>query len=108
MTLKEIHEAVPKHLLQKSPFWSTFYILRDVFFCVLFFAFGASIEGLVATRFYGLVPATFPYWHASAVRGALWVTYWWWQGISFASFFCIGEPFRRARARGPFLHTSGC
>ena len=90
VTLKEIHAAVPKHLLRKNALRSTGYVLRDVFFCAAFFAFGAAIEPLVATRLWGLVPLTSPLWHAPTVRAAFWLTYWWWQGIAFTSFFCIG------------------
>lgn len=90
ITLKQLHDAVPKHLLQKDPLRSTGYVLRDVFFCILFFGFGASIEPLVTSSFGGYVPLTVA-WQISLVRAALWLVYWWWQGIAFASFFCIGE-----------------
>ncbi|KAI0777743.1 fatty acid desaturase-domain-containing protein [Trametes elegans] len=90
VTLKQVHDAVPKRLLQKDPLRSTGFVLRDVFFCVLFFAFGASIEPLVASSFGGLVPLTSP-WQVTLVRAVLWATYWWWQGIVFASFFCIAH-----------------
>ena len=89
VTLKQIHDAVPKHLLQKDPLRSTGYVLRDVFFCALFFAFGAAIEPILASHFLGLVPLTAP-WHVTLARSLLWLTYWWWQGIAFTSFFCIG------------------
>ena len=97
ITLKELHDAVPKHLLQKDPLRSTGYVLRDVFFCLLFFAFGTSIERLVSSSFGGLVPLSAP-WQVSLARTTLWLIYWWWQGIAFASFFCIGK-------RCSLLHT---
>ncbi|TBU48918.1 fatty acid desaturase-domain-containing protein [Dichomitus squalens] len=90
VTLKQIHDAVPKHLLQKDPLRSTGYVVRDVFFCALFFAFGAAIEPLVSSNFLGFVPLTSP-WQATLARSLLWLTYWWWQGIAFTSFFCIGR-----------------
>ncbi|KAI0330272.1 hypothetical protein GY45DRAFT_1370848 [Cubamyces sp. BRFM 1775] len=90
ITLKELHDAVPKHVLQKDPLRSTGYVLRDVFFCLLFFAFGASIERLVSSSFGGLVPLSAP-WQVSLARSTLWLIYWWWQGIAFASFFCIAH-----------------
>ncbi|KAL7284144.1 hypothetical protein ACG7TL_001425 [Trametes sanguinea] len=90
ITLKQLHDAVPKHLLQKDPLRSTGYVLRDVFFCVLFFAFGASIERLVSTSFGGFVPLSAP-WQIALARTTLWLIYWWWQGIAFASFFCIAH-----------------
>lgn len=91
VTLKQIHDAVPKHLLRRDPLRSTGYVVRDVFFCALFFAFGAAIEPLVSSHFAGFVPLTSP-WQATLARSLLWLTYWWWQGIVFTSFFCIGEP----------------
>ncbi|KAI0711224.1 fatty acid desaturase-domain-containing protein [Earliella scabrosa] len=90
ITLKQIHDAVPKHVLQKDPLRSTGYVLRDVFFCALFFAFGAAIEPILASHFLGLVPLTAP-WHVTLARSLLWLTYWWWQGIAFTSFFCIAH-----------------
>ncbi|CDO70622.1 hypothetical protein BN946_scf184748.g20 [Trametes cinnabarina] len=90
ITLKQLHEAVPKHLLRKDPIRSTGYVLRDVFFCVLFFAFGASIERLVTTSFGGFIPLSTS-WQISLARTTLWMIYWWWQGIAFASFFCIAH-----------------
>lgn len=101
ITLKQLHDAVPKHLLQKDAVRSTGYVLRDVFFCILFFGFGASIEPLVTSSFGGYVPLT-SVWQLSLARATLWVVYWWWQGIAFASFFCIGQSFCRARC------SSGC
>ncbi|KAI0360610.1 hypothetical protein OH77DRAFT_702383 [Trametes cingulata] len=90
ITLKQLHDAVPKHVLQKDPLRSTGYVLRDVFFCVLFFVFGASIEPMVTSSFWGLIPLTST-WHVSLARTTLWLVYWWWQGIAFASFFCIAH-----------------
>ncbi|KAI0635236.1 fatty acid desaturase-domain-containing protein [Trametes polyzona] len=90
VSLKELHDAVPKHLLQKDPLRSTGYVLRDVFFCALFFGFGASIERLVSSSFGGYVPLAAP-WQATLARSTLWAVYWWWQGIAFASFFCIAH-----------------
>ena len=92
VTLKQIHDAVPKHLLQKDALRSTGYVLRDVFFCTLFFAFAAGIEPMLASDFFGYLPLASPS-HASLARTLLWLTYWWWQGIAFTSFFCVGETF---------------
>ena len=57
------------------------------------FQFGASIEPLLSSHFLGFVPLTAP-WHTTLARALLWLTYWWWQGIAFTPFFCVGEAFR--------------
>ncbi|KAH9941308.1 fatty acid desaturase-domain-containing protein [Epithele typhae] len=89
ITLKELHAAVPKHLLQKSALRSAGYIARDVAFVAAFFCCAAYIEPLVASRAWGLVPAGAGWWRPAVVRALLWTAYWWWQGIAFTSFFCI-------------------
>ncbi|KAI0937592.1 hypothetical protein AcV5_000391 [Taiwanofungus camphoratus] len=90
ITLKQVHDAVPKHLLRKDPWKSTFYVIRDIFCCALFFYFGFSIEPVLKSNFGGYVPLTAA-WQVQLARAALWLTYWWWQGLSFASFFCIAH-----------------
>jgi len=90
VTLKEVHDAVPKHLLRKSPRLSTYYCVRDVACCVAIFYYGFSIERILASDFNGFVPLSAA-WHVHAARTALWLVYWWFQGLSFASFFCIAH-----------------
>ncbi|KAK7678671.1 hypothetical protein QCA50_018252 [Cerrena zonata] len=89
-TLKELHDAVPKHLLQKDPWRSFGYVLRDIVFCVLLFWFGASIDRIAHSGFGGLVRLTDP-WEVKLLTGVLWLSYWWWQGLVFTSFFCIAH-----------------
>lgn len=90
VTLKQIHDAVPKHLLQKDTFRSLGYVFRDFALCVALFAFAAYIDPISRTGCFGLIPAVRP-WQVMLCRTALWLCYWWWQGLVFASFFCIGE-----------------
>ncbi|KAH9924159.1 fatty acid desaturase-domain-containing protein [Fomitopsis serialis] len=90
VTLKEIHDAVPKHLLRKNPRLSIYYCVRDVACCVAIFCYGFSIERILASDFGGFVPLSAA-WHVHVARTALWLVYWWFQGLSFASFFCIGK-----------------
>ncbi|KAJ3553381.1 hypothetical protein NM688_g3643 [Phlebia brevispora] len=90
ITLKQIHAAVPKHLLQKSTLRSAGYILRDVALCICLFTFAAFINTFATTGFYGAVPVTAS-WQIAWLRTALWLTYWWWQGLVFTSFFCIAH-----------------
>ena len=88
-TLKQLHDAVPKHLLQKDPLKSFGYVFRDILFCVLLFWFAASINSIARSGFGGLVRLTDP-WEVKLLTGLLWLSYWWWQGLIFTSFFCIG------------------
>ncbi|KZT10498.1 uncharacterized protein LAESUDRAFT_427677 [Laetiporus sulphureus 93-53] len=90
ISLKEIHDSVPKHLLRKDPLLSTYYVIRDIVCCVAIFYFGFNIETLLKSNFGGFVPLTAA-WQVHLARTALWLTYWWFQGLSFASFFCIAH-----------------
>ncbi|CCM00809.1 uncharacterized protein FIBRA_02851 [Fibroporia radiculosa] len=92
ITLKQIHDAVPKHLLRKDPWRSTYFCIRDVSFCGLFFYFGLSIERILRSEFGGYLPLTAA-WQVKLGRALLWMAYWWWQGLSFASFFCLAHEF---------------
>ena len=73
-------------------------MVRDIFFCALFFAFGAAIEPLISTNFLGLVPSM-SLCQVALVRSVLWFAYWWWQGITFTSFFCIGKAMQRLNVK---------
>ncbi|OSX63288.1 hypothetical protein POSPLADRAFT_1168809 [Postia placenta MAD-698-R-SB12] len=90
ITLKEIHEAVPKHLLRKNPWLSAYYCVRDIVCCVAIFYVGFHIEDILKSDFGGLVPLT-ALWQVYLARTGLWLLYWWFQGLSFASFFCIAH-----------------
>lgn len=89
MTLKQIHDAVPKTLLRKDPVISASYVVRDVLICTLLFKFAGQIPFFV-NAICGkdkILQQDFE----SLAKGLLWLWYWWWQGLVFTSFFCIGE-----------------
>ena len=89
VTLKQIHDAVPKHLARKNPYLSSYYMIRDLALCISLFCFGFSIPTLVSTilqHFPNLPQGSEP-----VLTTLLWINYWWWQGLVFTSFFCIGE-----------------
>ncbi len=85
-SLKEIHDVVPRHLLRKKPLLSTAYILRDITLCVALGCYAWHIPWIsqVLSEKY-LHQAVEP-----VFRTVLWVNYWWWQGLIFTGFFCIG------------------
>ena len=84
ITLKEIHAAVPKDLLRKNVWLSAYYCVRDVACCAAIFYYGFHIEHILANIPLGAE------WLVKVARAALWLAYWTFQGLSFASFFCLG------------------
>lgn len=86
VSLKEIHDAVPKHLMRKNPLLSTAYILRDISLCVVLGYYAWHIQSL--SQF--LCEKYLPLSVEPVLRTLMWVNYWWWQGLVFTGFFCIG------------------
>ncbi|KAJ3507813.1 hypothetical protein NLJ89_g6095 [Agrocybe chaxingu] len=87
-TLKELHDAVPKHLLQKNPAKATYYLLRDVTFALLLYKSAYSITPWAESDFSGYITSPFI---KNIVKGFLWASYWWCQGVVGAGFFCLGH-----------------
>ncbi|KAG6846574.1 hypothetical protein H0H93_013124, partial [Arthromyces matolae] len=88
LTLKEIHDAVPKHLLKCDPFKSAAYVARDITFTLLLFKLASLIGPWAATDFSGYVTST---WTKSLLQAALWATYYWVQGLVWAGLFVLGK-----------------
>jgi len=88
VTLKQIHDAVPKHLLKRSAFKATLYVARDIALTILLFKFAASIEPWAQHNFGGIITSG---WQKSLVKSALWLSYWWFQGLVWAGIFCLGH-----------------
>ncbi|TCD68732.1 hypothetical protein EIP91_009878 [Steccherinum ochraceum] len=90
ISLKQLHDAVPKHLMQKDTLRSAGFVVRDLVFCAALFACAFYIGPAARTGFGGLVPVTAA-WQVQLIQGFLWLSYWWWQGLVFTSFFCIAH-----------------
>ncbi|PFH50487.1 hypothetical protein AMATHDRAFT_193081 [Amanita thiersii Skay4041] len=88
VTLNEIHDAVPKHLLKPDPWKSTSYLLRDITFTLTLYMFARSITPWSQSNFGGFV--TTP-WKRQLLKYSLWMTYWWFQGLVAAGLFCLGH-----------------
>ncbi|KAF4582463.1 hypothetical protein EYR38_002588 [Pleurotus pulmonarius] len=88
VTLKDVHTAVPKHLLHKDPLKATSYVLRDIALTVLLFKFGSCINPWAASAFGGSLA---PGWQVSIAKASLWGVYWWTQGLVWAGIFCLGH-----------------
>ncbi|KAK0233209.1 fatty acid desaturase-domain-containing protein [Armillaria fumosa] len=107
VTLKEIHDAVPKHLLKGNPVLATLYVLRDISFTLLLFKLASrigDIEACISSPLLGVL-----------VRSFLWLAYWWVQGLVWAGIFCLGHDaghgtlYRSAKMNnlvGFVLHTA--
>ncbi|CCL99866.1 uncharacterized protein FIBRA_01891 [Fibroporia radiculosa] len=90
ITYKEVRDSVPKHLLVKNAWVSTYYYVRDIGCCIAFFYFAASIEWIVTSGICDYIPLL-GLVKMRLVKGLLWVTYWWMQGLAFSSFFFLGH-----------------
>ncbi|KAF8067655.1 fatty acid desaturase-domain-containing protein [Lyophyllum atratum] len=88
VTLKEIHDAVPKHLMKKSATKAAAYVLRDITFTLLMFKLASMIGPWAETDFGGYVTSG---WHKTLVKSSLWLTYSWFQGMVWAGIFCLGH-----------------
>jgi hypothetical protein len=84
ITLKEVHAAVPKHLLRRSPLKSCLYIARDLVLTAIFLAFASYIPAMACAISGILSWPTFP------IAATFWGAYWWLQGLLWAGIFCLG------------------
>jgi len=89
VTLKEIHEAVPKELYKRNTLkgiacqWA----LRDVLFCASFYQVAKYIDPFAdALRVMNVNP-----WAVYAIKWSLWSMYWFFQGLVGGAFFCTGN-----------------
>ena len=82
LSLKQLHDAIPRHLHQKSTFKSLGYILRHVAFTCGFY--------YLATLINIPVPGCRGGNAFVMLLKSLWILYWGWQGIIFAGIWCLG------------------
>ncbi|KAH9476003.1 Delta(12) fatty acid desaturase [Psilocybe cubensis] len=87
-TLKEVHDAVPKHLLRKNQRKAALYVIRDIVFTSLLYKFAYSITPWAASDFGGYVTEG---WQKTLLKASMWGFYWWFQGLVFAGIFCLGH-----------------
>lgn len=87
LSLKQLHDAIPRHLHQKSTFKSLAYVLRHVAFTCGFYYLATLINIPNPSRCGGnAIAMLFKYF----IRPSLWILYWGWQGITFAGIWCLG------------------
>ncbi|KIY51777.1 delta-12 fatty acid desaturase [Fistulina hepatica ATCC 64428] len=88
VTLAEVRAVVPKHLHEKNALKATFYVLRDILCAVAVYKLGWLIDPLTTSlvRDYGFNQTL-----GSIVKWGLWATYWHWQGVILAGWWCLGH-----------------
>lgn len=89
VTLKDVHDAVPKHLLKRNMLKSAVYIAGDLAMAVALFGAAVHIDRVASSpvaRGFGVAG-----WQLEVGRWMLWGMYWWFQGLVWAGLFCLGE-----------------
>ncbi|KAF9444644.1 hypothetical protein P691DRAFT_326692 [Macrolepiota fuliginosa MF-IS2] len=87
-TLKEIHDAVPKHLLRPDPSRAMLYVVRDITLASFLFKAASSITHWESLDYCGFITSPRA---KILLRVGLWTAYWVLQGLVFAGIFCLGH-----------------
>lgn len=89
LSLKTLHDAVPRHLHSPSTLKSLIYIARHIAFTYALYRFGLSINSLCS-----VIPAksstTAGRLIRHCIRPTLWLLYWGFQGLTFAGLWALG------------------
>lgn len=87
IALSEIHAVVPKHLFKKSTSVASLYVLRTVGLAIAFYFVATTVDDWARPRraTYGadILPLV--------SQVVLWPTYWFFQGLAFAGFWCLSK-----------------
>lgn len=86
LSLKQLHDAVPRHLHEKSTLKSLSYVIRHIAFTFGFYYLATFINISTSSLCGRDVTLLLKYF----VRPSLWILYWGWQGITFAGIWCLG------------------
>ncbi|KAF9078312.1 fatty acid desaturase-domain-containing protein [Rhodocollybia butyracea] len=84
ITIKQVWEAVPKHLFKKSTTTSLYYIARHLLITYALYVFAQNIDLVVSTI--GGTPLA-----RQVLKTVCWTAYWGFQGFAFAGIWCIGH-----------------
>ncbi|KAJ3926575.1 MAG: fatty acid desaturase-domain-containing protein [Lentinula lateritia] len=84
LTIKQVWEAVPKHLFKKSTTKSLLYLARHLLITYLFYVFAQNIDLIVSSL--GGTPLA-----RQVLKAVCWMGYWSFQGFAFAGLWCIGH-----------------
>ncbi|KAF8308723.1 uncharacterized protein EI90DRAFT_3129707 [Cantharellus anzutake] len=84
ITLKQIHEAIPKDAYEKSTLKGLSYVARDIFFSLLFYKLATYIDPFADSLEQG-------HWVRFGVKWSLWSLYWYSAGIAWAGMWTLGH-----------------
>ncbi|KIM38876.1 hypothetical protein M413DRAFT_75526 [Hebeloma cylindrosporum] len=89
LSIKQLHDAVPRRLHERSTAKSLAYLLRHLAITYLFFYLATLINPITlsGTKSYPQLCLFF----RQIVRPLLWLLYWGWQGVMFAGIWCLGH-----------------
>lgn len=106
LSLKRLHDAVPRHLFEKSTFKSVFYVVTHILFTFILHLsarrIAPTLDALATTTAYPLLVDYF-------LRPIIWVFFWGWQGMFFAGIWSLGacrcymKQFRFHEYSGPLF-----
>jgi hypothetical protein len=87
IALSEVHAAIPKHLFKKSTLVASLYVLRTIGLAVAFYFVAVAVDDWARVRraIHGsdFLPL--------ASQVVMWPTYWFFQGLAFAGFWCLSK-----------------
>ncbi|KAF9463198.1 fatty acid desaturase-domain-containing protein [Collybia nuda] len=113
ITIKDVRDAVPRHLFEKSTPKSLFYLSRHLGITYSFYYLATQIDNI--TYFVITGDSVRHDFARYLIRMIFWVLYWGWQGMAFAGIWCLGHeaghdalsPYPWVNAvLGMALHTS--
>lgn len=91
VSLKQLRDAVPRHLFERSTTKSLAYLFRHFAIMYIFYHLAAQIDAFTGVDQHmsarSLVQLFFKY----VIRPSFWFLYWGWQGIALAGLWCLGE-----------------
>lgn len=103
VTLKEVHDAVPKHLLKRDELKSVLYIAGDLTMATALFCAATYIDRISTIS--TVQNTVLAKWQPEVIRWLLWGTYWWFQGVVWAGIFCLGSMHFSHWAKLPTAET---
>ncbi|KAF9453348.1 delta-12 fatty acid desaturase [Macrolepiota fuliginosa MF-IS2] len=94
-TVADIRSVIPKHLYKKSTFKGTYYFCRDILCALVLYSLATRIEGFTAAISSSLPPELLSpsaqQILLTTIKWISWGLYFHWQGIAFASLWCLGH-----------------
>jgi omega-6 fatty acid desaturase (delta-12 desaturase) len=87
LSLKELHDAIPRHLFERSTLKSTFYIAIHILLTAILHV---SAKRIPATLDILAVTSNHQTIIHFLLRPIIWTFFWGWQGMFFAGIWCLG------------------